>query len=101
MTERLTYKPLTYDEWKELMSMTLHGPLPQKTLYRVYATVDFLFSQSEAVECVAPENLVGDDRGNLICRATTKTKKVKRKRVGCPGCGYTFRGKHCPRCGGE
>lgn len=40
-------KPFTREEWQEMMSMTLHGPLPQKTLYRVYATVDYLFFEVE------------------------------------------------------
>ena len=40
-------KPFTQKEWQEMMSMTLHGPLPQKTLYRVYTTVDSLFLEVE------------------------------------------------------
>ena len=43
-------KPFTKAEWIEMMSQTLHGPLPQQTLYRVYATVDGLFNDNRILE---------------------------------------------------
>lgn len=43
-------KPFSFEEWQEMMSMTLHGPLPQATLYRVYTTVDFLFMENEKLK---------------------------------------------------
>lgn len=33
-------EPMTREEWREFGSATLHGPPPNKTLMRIYATVD-------------------------------------------------------------
>ncbi|HEC72076.1 MAG: hypothetical protein ACTSW7_00855 [Candidatus Thorarchaeota archaeon] len=128
----MSAKPFTKEEWQEMMSMTLHGPLPQKTLYRVYATVDALMLQKEelekllrkyafsigldsglgasCIECGSPpheshhhgckvEELLGKDDGSKHWK--TSDQFVKRGKKGCPGCGYTFKGHQCPRCGGE
>lgn len=38
-------KPFTREEWQDLMSNTMHGPLPHATLLRVFTTVDYLFAE--------------------------------------------------------
>jgi hypothetical protein len=52
-------KPMANEEIRELLTMTLHGPLPTRTMYRVFATL------AEVQEIRAENERLRD----LICRA--------------------------------
>lgn len=43
-------EPFTHDEWIKFCKATLHGPPPQQTLLRIYATVDLLMCEREALK---------------------------------------------------
>lgn len=37
----------------------------------------------------------------IAAKKAWRKKRGKRKKQWCPGCGYSYRGAHCTRCGGE
>ena len=51
-------KPMTRKEWVDFATSTLHGAPPQKTLYRIYTTVDLLFASTPESDAPSIEDIV-------------------------------------------
>jgi len=65
----MTVKPLTREEWQELGSATLHGPLPKEMQMRLFATVDAHFQEpTKELTTAKPtlHRLMVDERGQEV-----------------------------------